>query len=129
MKTVKTANGVKRIEDWNFYLVPIQLRTILQEHRATLIDKLISGGLEAYIDYKFCVKTLPDQAREIREKLEMLRNDGIDMALYGSIFDEVERSEFTNLGNGLFYIEIDKTIKQVLFQPQLFIETQQTFFQ
>jgi hypothetical protein len=129
MKTVKTANGVRRIEDWNRHLVPIQLRTILQEHRATLIDKLIVGGLEAYIDYKFCVKTIPDQGRDIRESLQQLKEEGIDMALYGSIFDEIERRECIHLANGLFYIEIDRAIRNILFQPKLFSGMQQTFFQ
>lgn len=129
MKTVKTANGVRKIEDWDQHLIPLQLRTILQEHRSTLVNKLIAGGLAAYIDYKFAIKALPKQLEQITEALEVLRHDGIDISIYGVIFEMVLRNEFTNLDNALFYMEIDKTIKAILFQPRLFNETQQAFFQ
>jgi len=128
MKTVKTANGIKKIEDWNMNLVPIQLRTILQEHRATLVDKLMSGGLNAYIDYKFATRATVKQHDQIKAALSTLRDDGIDISLYGSIFAAVEKNEFTNLDNALFYAEIESTIKAALFQPRLFPETQ-LFFQ
>lgn len=128
MKTIKTANGMKKIEDWNANLVPIQLRTILQEHRATLVDKLMNGGLGAYIDYKFATRATSQQHDQIRVALSTLRNDGIDISTYGSIFAAVEKNEFTSLDNALFYAEIDATIKATLFQPRLFPETQ-LFFQ
>lgn len=129
MKTVKTANGVKKIEDWNSHLVPIQLRTILQEHRATLVDKLINGGLAAYIDYKFAMKAAPKLMEQIKDSLMLLKHDGIDSVVYASTFDAVLKNEYTALDNALFYMEIDQVIKATLFQPQLFPETQQTFFQ
>ena len=129
MKTIRTANGVKKIEDWNANLVPIQLRSILQEHRAVLIDKLIQGGLVAYIDYKFTMKAAPKLLEQIKDTLTLLKHDGIDILVYASIFDAVLKNEFTTLDNTLFYIEIDQTIKATLFQPRLFMETQQTFFQ
>ena len=127
MKTVKTANGIKKIEDWNLNLVPIQLRTILQEHRATLVDKLMNGGLIAYMDYKFATRATPQQYDQIKAALSVLRIDGIDISTYGSIFAAVEKNEFTNLDNALFYAEIDATIKAILFQPRLFPETQLFF--
>ena len=129
MKTIKTANGVKKIEDWNQHLVPIQLRTILQEHRATLVDKLIHGGLGAYIDYTFCMKAAPKLMEQIKDSLSVLKHDGIDSILYAPMFDAVLKNDFTTLDNALFYTEINQVIKATLFQPQLFPETQQTFFQ
>ena len=128
MKTVKTANGIRKIEDWNMNLVPLQLRTILQEHRATLVDKLMNGGLSAYIDYKFATRATPKQHDQISAALATLRNEGLDISTYGSIFAAVEKNEFTNLDNALFYAEIDAAIKATLFQPRLFPDTQ-LFFQ
>ena len=129
MKTIKTANGIKKIEDWNLHLVPIQLRMILQEHRAALVDKLINGGLGAYIDYKFAMKAAPKLMEQIKEALNVLKHDGIDVMAYASTFDMVMKNEFTALDNALFYLEIDQVIKATLFQPRLFPETQQTFYQ
>ena len=129
MKTIKTANGVKKIEDWNLHLVPLQLRTILQEHRATLIDKLLQGGLSAYIDYTFSMKAAPKLMEQIKDSLNLLKHDGIDSIVYAPMFDAVLKNEFTSLDNTLFYREINQVIKATLFQPQLFPETQHTFFQ
>jgi hypothetical protein len=129
MKTVKTANGIKKIEDGHQQLVPIQLRTILQEHRATLIDKLLSGGLDAYIDYKFSMKASPKEMERIKDSLDVLKHDGIDILAYGSIFQAVMSHDFTTLDNSLFYAEIDQAIKVILHEPRLFNGPQQLFFQ
>ncbi len=129
MKTVKTANGFKKIDDKNMDLVSIQLRTILQEHRATLIDKLLQGGLSAYIDYTFNMKAAPSLIEQIKDGLHLLKHSGIDVAVYASTFDAVWKNEFTSLDNTLFGMEINQVIKSILFQPKLFPETQQLFFQ
>lgn len=129
MKTVKTANGVKKIEDWNLDLVPLQLRYILQDHRATLIDKLLQGGLVAYIDYKFATKTTAKTQEVIKQKLSELKQSGIDVLLYHSIFELVLSNEYTALHNTLFYEEIDLVIKTNLFQNQSVNERTQLYFQ
>ena len=129
MKTIKTANGIKKIEDWNVHLVPIQLRMILQEHRSALVDKLINGGLGAYIDYKFAIKAAPRLVEQIKDSLNVLKHEGVDVSAHASTFDMVFKNEFTALDNAPFYLEIDRVIKATLFQPRLFPETQQTFFQ
>jgi hypothetical protein len=129
MKTVKTANGFKKIEDSNMDLVSIQLRTILQEHRATLINKLLQGTLDAYIDRTFNMKAAPVLSERINNALHLLKHSGIDVAVYTSIFDAVSKNDFTSLDNTLFYSEIDQVIKSTLFQPQFFPETQRHFFQ
>jgi hypothetical protein len=128
MKTIKTANGIKKIEDWNHHLVSIQLRTILQEHRATLIEKLISGGLETYIDYKFSMKASSTELERIKEGLDVLKHDGIEITTYGSIFLAVSENDFTTVDNALFYAEIDSRIKATLYEPRLFSGTQPLFF-
>lgn len=129
MKTVKTANGIKKIEDWNLDLVPLQLRYILQDHRATLIDKLLHGGLVTYIDYKFAIKTTAKTQEVIKQKLNELKQSGVDVLLYHSIFELVLNNEYTALHNTLFYEEIDLVIKTNLFQNQLINERTQLYFQ
>jgi hypothetical protein len=129
MKYIKTANGIKRIDEGNGTLVAFQLRAILQEHRATLIDKLISGGLETYIDYRFMSKPDTKRLQGVREKLIELRNSSIDMHFYRSISEMVDKSEFTYLDNIIFYIEIDKIIKINLAESPLFPEGRRVFLQ
>jgi hypothetical protein len=129
MKTIKTANGFKKIEDQNIDLVPIQLRTILQEHRATLIDKILIGGLETYIDYKFNTKVSIKKMPSVKLSLENLKNSGIDVNKYALVFDTVLKNEFTSLDNSIFYHEIDSNIRSNIFEPQLFTESRHIFLQ
>lgn len=128
MKTIKTANGIKKIAEDNVSMVSIQLRSILQEHRATLISKLITGGLNAYIDYKFSAKVSQKQMQEIKENLNTLRNSQLDIAIYKSVFLAVHDNEFTALDNIIFYSEIDQTINSSLFTPTLYTTAQQRPF-
>ena len=125
MKTVKTVMGMKRIEVNSS--ISSQLRTILQEHRSVLIDKLIAGSLASYIDYKFNAKASVHQLREITNRLEELKASRIDQSAYITIFETVEQSDFTNLDNRIFYNEIDWIIQSKLFQPEFFKEPKQIF--
>lgn len=129
MKTVKTAYGIRKIEDGETALVPLQLRSILQEHRSALINRLTNGGLEAYIDYKFAMKPDAKQVEQIKTNLDTLKNSGINSDTYAPIFLKVQEQEFTALDNVIFYDEIDKAIKETLFQPRLFKERNQLYFQ
>ena len=129
MKTVKTANGFKKIEDGNLDLVPVQLRIILQEHRATLINKLCVD-LETYLDYKFNMKISLKKLDSLKLSLENLKNSGIDIIKYAMVFDTVLKNEFTFLDNSLFYNEIDSIIRSnIMIDQQLFMEGQQSFLQ
>jgi hypothetical protein len=128
MKTVKTANGIKKIEDWNYDLVPLQLRSILQEHRSTLITRLIQGGVESYIDYKFNKKIQHQQLTKIINDLESLKRSGIDIDTYEPIFQDVLDREYTALTNALFYAEIDRTIQETLQQSNLFTDRNHFYF-
>ncbi len=130
MKTIKTVNGIKKIDETNIDLVSLQLRTILQDHRATLINKLISGGIETYIDYKFSTKVSSKKVQNLKLNLENLKNSGIDTDRYRAIFDSVIDNDFTILDNAIFYSEIDLNIKGYVFDPQLFFrEGRQVFLQ
>lgn len=128
MKAIKTAAGMKKIRDEDTNQVPFQLKMILQEHRLVLINKLITGDLASYIDYKFSAKALPSQIEKIKDALENLKHSDIDLEFYQSVFEAVKHNEFTSLNNTVFYAEIDSTIKTVLFQPDLFSEVRQPSF-
>lgn len=125
MKTVKTATGVKKIEDRDATLVPVQLKAILREHRMTLVNKLLTGGLEAYIDYRFNTKPAPAVLQDVRLRLDELRKDGIDAEIYGHVFETVLKNQSTILGNAIFYNEIDEAIREALDHPQFFNEVRQ----
>ncbi|MBT1685820.1 hypothetical protein [Dawidia soli] len=129
MKMVKTANGIKKIDDWNPDLIPGQLKPILQQHRATLVNKLIHGGLATYIDYKFSSKATAGQLEKIRNSLDLLKNDGIDPVLYHPMIQAVLNNDFTTLDNALFYREIDATISARLLRQHTFEKGQHFFFQ
>src|SRR5258708_32772492 len=120
MKTIKTATGFKKIDDQDIQFISLQLRTILQDHRSTLIDKMIGGGLDSYIVYKFERKTNPKVLQQLKDKLIDLRNSAINVEIYKPIFDTGLKHEFTTLGNAMFYEEIDKALKEDLFKPDLF---------
>jgi len=119
MKTIKTATGIKKIQDTDVHFVSIQLRSLLQDHRVVLIDKM-TGGLESYIDYKFNKKADLKTLDRLKFRLNELKKSGIDMDTYKSIFQTVEQHEYTNIGNVLFYEEIDAILKEDLMQPDLF---------
>jgi hypothetical protein len=125
MKTVKTVNGVKKIEDRDASLVPVQLKSILKEHRMTLVDKILSGGLALYVNYKFNTKPGPEVLQGVRLKLDELRKDGIDTEMYHHVFETVLKNQSTILGNAIFYREIDGAIKEALYQPQFLNEARQ----
>ena len=128
MKTVKTVNGIKKIEDWDKGIIRVQLRTILQDHRKALIEKLILGGLEVYIDYKLGEKITHKQLQLLKLKLDELSNSGIDIEVYRPVFEAVLANDFTSLDNAIFYGEIDRLINANLFQSELFHEGRQVFF-
>jgi hypothetical protein len=129
MRTVKTVNGIKKIEDVNMDLVPLQLREIMQQHRATLIDKLLGSELDHYIEYKFNRKASPVQLKEIKENLHQLKNSGIDLQSYLPVFDNVLNNTNSTLDNRFFYEEIDLTIKSSLSEPKLFNDSLRISFQ
>jgi hypothetical protein len=126
MKTVKTALGEKQIEDWDYNLIPLQLREVLQELRGYLIDKLIAGGLEPYITSKFNRPVDTNTLKEIKSKLKILRNSGVDINNYRTILEMVLQRENSFIDTAFFYPEIDNTIKWHL-QPKLNMQTTPVF--
>ena len=118
MKTVKTVLGTKKIEDKDYHVALLQLREILDAHRSTLINRLISD-LPAYIDYKFKTKVTSKQLETIKEKLSFLKNSSVDMDKYGFILQNVMSHETTYVTTAPFYQEIDDNISWYLNESQL----------
>jgi hypothetical protein len=129
MKTIKTTSGIQHIEDRGHQFNSLQVRTILQTHRENLINNILMGGLSRYIDYKFNRDASQLQYLQIKTKLENLQLSGINMHRYESIFNAVNKYDFVDVGNAIFYIEIDEVIKKCLSQVELFAPERRGVYQ
>jgi hypothetical protein len=129
MKTIKTTAGNRHIEEKSADFTSLQLRTILQEHRSTLIDNIFNGGLSRYVDYKFSRDASQLQLTQIKTKLDALKASGINFHYYQSIFDSVNKYDYVHLGNALFFMEIDELIKKCFSQVELFGNERRGVFQ
>lgn len=118
MKTVKTVLGTKKIDDKDRHITLLQLREILDAHRDTLINRLISD-LPAYIDYRFNTKITSKQHEALKEKLSFLKSASVDMDKYAFIFDHVMTQDTTYVATEPFYREIDDSIGWYLNDSQL----------
>lgn len=119
MKTVKTAQGIKKITEEDDHYVSLQLQAILQDHRSLLIEKMMHNLLH-YVDYKFNTKPDPKQLDRIKFMLTELKNSEINFKTYAPLFETVQRHEHTHIGNALFYEEIDALLKSNLTVSDLF---------
>jgi hypothetical protein len=113
MKTIKTAGQVIKIEDHDVNLIPLFLQEQLQEYRAKLITNLL-GGLDAYVGYKFKITPNRKQIIGIRKHLMQLQKSRLNLDNYQFILEQTLRKDTITLDSGLFYIEIDRTIENVL---------------
>ncbi len=120
MKTVKTSSGLRIIDSDQYTVMSNQLRSILQEDRKTIISNLIDSGLNRYIDYKFGRIVDAAQLNRIMLKLQELGERSINMIRYGQVMESLEKYDFIQVGNGLFFMEIDHIILQCLSQVELF---------
>lgn len=118
MKTVRTIQGVKRIEHNDNHLTLLQLREILNAHRDALINRLVSD-LPAYLDYKFNARVNGKQLEVLKDKLTYLKNSSVDMDKYDFIFKHVMTHESTYVASEPFYREIDDNISWYLNESQL----------
>ena len=119
MKTVKTAQGIKKITEEDDHYVSLQLQSILQDHRSLLIDKMMHNLLH-YIDYKFNTKPDLKQLDRIKYMLTELKNSDINFKTYQPLFETVQRHEHTHIGNALFYEEIDALLEANLSISEIF---------
>lgn len=114
MKTVRTVNGVSRIEDapgsqqYNDALV-----SILIAHRDTLIKRML-GNLEVYMDYKFHIKPPREKMNVIRDRLANMKGYNVSSAYHDAVLKEIGTRDHVYIGTGQFYEEIDKEIEWLL---------------
>jgi hypothetical protein len=120
MKTVKTSSGLRIIDSDQYTVMSNRLRSILQEDRKAIINNLIDSGLNRYIDYKFGRIVDTAQLNRIMLKLKELGERHINMIRYGQVMESLEKYDFIQVGNGLFFMEIDHLILQCLSQVELF---------
>ncbi|HEX5170954.1 MAG TPA: hypothetical protein VFW11_17385 [Cyclobacteriaceae bacterium] len=115
MKTVRTVNGVSRIDDAAPGSQKLNdfLRTILIAHRDTLVKRVIDN-LDRYIDYRFNLKPTKDQTDKLRNSLANLKGGGIVPAKHASLFMEINVKDHVYVGTKTFYEEIDQEIEWVL---------------
>jgi hypothetical protein len=121
MKTIKTVNGFRKIDDNRFELVPTQLRTILQEHRASLITSLLMDDcLERYIMTRFHTRVSYLKGQSIVEALEKLKASDINVVKFAMVFDSVVKNDLIVLNNAIFYNEIDACIRRIVAAKPVF---------
>jgi hypothetical protein len=128
MRTVKTFNGIRKIEDWDMSLVPLQVREILQDARKSLIARLLTEkGLEEYIQHRFNAKVSPQKALQIKSKLIELQHAGINLERYRSAFQCVLEKENSHIDSAIFFAEIDQYIQLCLSEVQLEFDPLETY--
>lgn len=128
MRTVKTFNGIRKIEDWDMNLVPLQVREILQDARKSLIARLLTEkGLEEYIQHRFNAKVSPQKTLQIKSKLIELQHAGINLERYRSAFQRVLEKENSHIDAAIFFAEIDQYIQLCLSEVQLEFDPLETY--
>lgn len=119
MKTIKSALlGAKTIIDHNPDAMLFQLKEIIKEHRALIINRMI-GELAVYLDYKFHVKPDKDTLLKIKEQLMQLKNSGVDLKRYDNIVQQLTNRAQVHLTNEPFYQEIDEDLKDFVSSKQM----------
>jgi hypothetical protein len=118
MKTIRTATGIKRIEDCSDNIALIKIREILTDHRNTLINRLIVD-LPTYASYRFNRKPDKDQINNIIDKLSSMKLLSVDLDKYDNVIQEILMHDSTHLNAEIFYREIDEVIYNELHPTQM----------
>lgn len=118
MKTIRTAAGVRRIDDSGDHVTVFKLREALYEHRKLLIHRIQSDP-NAYLVYKFNVRLNAQELKPLLNRLNDLATGPLDLGRYESIVREFQHQQTMVLSNVLFYQEIDEHIYEQLNSSQL----------
>lgn len=118
MKTIKTPQGVRKLDELDNQVFMFQLRELLTDYRASLIGRLIEN-LTTYVDYKFHVKPSTKQLPELKVKLYSLKISHVDLAKYDAMVKYIMANETSHLFSEPFYREIDDYISWYLRESQL----------
>jgi hypothetical protein len=119
MKTVKSALlGSKNLIDTNQEVLLVQLREIIKEHRALIINRLVSE-LPVYLDFKFQYKPDKDSSIRIKEELMSLKNAGVGLQHYENVVSQLMNRPVVHLTNEPFYQEIDHLLASIVQPNQM----------
>jgi hypothetical protein len=111
MKTVKSALlGAKNLEDTHADVMLHQVKDIIRQHRAIIINRLL-GDLPTYLDYKFQLsKPTKEQLDHLKQELLTLKNSGVELGYYEAVLNQLQTHQVVHLTNEPFYGEIDATM-------------------
>jgi len=119
MKTVKSALlGSKQLIDTNADVLMIQLKEIIKEYRALVINRLISD-VSTYLHYKFEVKANKDLQMKVKEELLSLRDGSVDLKAYDNIVQQLLNRAVVHLTNEPFYKEIDECLSEYVAEREI----------
>jgi hypothetical protein len=126
MKTIQASTLTYRIneEDADFRSL---LAGIIQDHRKYLVDCVINTGLDRYVDYKFSQRLSQSEINDLKRNLSGLKNSTISLDKYSSIVESVNKYDFFQLPNVIFYNEIDQRLKENLIQTEINFNTHKKF--
>lgn len=111
MKTLKSALlGAKNLDDTHADVFMHQVKDIIRQHRAIIINRLLSD-MPTYLDYKFQLsKPTKTQLEQVKDELLSLKNSGVELAYYEVILNQLQTRQVVHLTNEPFYVEIDATV-------------------
>ena len=115
MKTMKSALlGAKSLDDTNAEGLMAQATEIIKQHRAIIIQRLLSD-LPTYLNYKFQLsKPSKAQLERVKDELLALKNSGVEMSYYTAVVKQLETRASVHLTNEPFYVEIDAAMQHHL---------------
>jgi len=120
MKTIRTTNGIKKINETDSALITVRVRNIIQDQRTFLIDNLLQGDLNSYIIYISELKLTPLQLKLVRSRLIDLKESTVNLSKYASVVKAVQINDYFQLDNVFIYTEIDTVISTCFDQHELF---------
>jgi hypothetical protein len=118
MKIIKSRLlGTRLVRARDLNIQVFQIRSILSEHRAALLDRILSD-LATYVDYKFQQNLRRADVLELAQKLVHLKGRDVEMEFYEPIIKQLQKKDEITLSNDCFFLEIDELIRTNL-NPQL----------
>jgi hypothetical protein len=119
MKTIQSSLvGNKNILATDPSVQLFQVREVLNQHRDTLINRLLSD-LPSYVDYKFKARPSINELDTIKEKLLGVTRTNVDLDKFQSVVKQVKKNGTTRLTNEVFFSEIDDLIRWHIRKPRL----------
>ncbi len=119
MKTIQSSLvGNRNIHASDPHVQLFQVREVLNQHRDTLINRLLSD-LPTYVDYKFKARPSTSELLHIKEKLLDVTKTNVDLDKFQSVVRQVKKKGTTRLTNEIFFSEIDELIRWQIREPRL----------